>query len=364
MAEEAMGSTGTKTDALVRQIIEQIIDGRFDANQRIPSERQLASDYSVNRATIHNVLASLCARGWVYRKPGVGTFVRPAEQRTLGSRPVFVQVHLTGGRTSPGLRAQQYEVMRGIEAACRRGGARLLFESGRQSVPIDSLVPASLEAGVIVMPANREEHDRCAAGMSSERPTVWIGPPPAEVGKLHRSVQIDVRMATQRAVQHFREQGHEHIALAVTDDHLLCKPLIDAFHEVLDDLAVHPIIWRERTLCDLGRRVSSQLVYGGRRSVTAVFCCDDYVAAQVAQSAAAVGKSAPFAISIIGLGDLASRFGDTGMPPDFLSSITYDEALMGELAAAALLDKDAPPVQTVPVDLVRRRSVAPPQPTA
>jgi len=360
MAEGTAGTAGgTKTDALVRTLIEQILDGQFAPGERVPAERQLASDYDVNRATIHKVLAALAARGWVYRKPGVGTFVRETEAPGL-ARPVFVQVCLTGSETPAGLRAQQYEMLRGVEACCRERGARLLFEGGPQRIPVDAVLPESFEAGVILMPASCSEHAACCAGDLAGRPVVWIGPAPQSAPDGHVSVQVDVQMAAEKAIGHLCEFGHEHIALALTEDHLLAEPLTQAFHEAALDRGLNPVVWREPSLRELSQRVSSQLVYGGRQSVTAVFCCDDYAAGQVLLAATAVGRPVPFALSIVGLGDLAGRFSDTGIPADFLTSLTYDEALIGELAARALLVKDAPAVQTVPVDLIRRRSVGPP----
>jgi GntR family transcriptional regulator of arabinose operon len=357
-------SSGNKADVLVRTLIEQILAGQFEPDERIPSERQLATDYNVNRGTMHKVLAELSARGWVYRRPGVGTFVRPREAAGRRQTPVFVQVCMTGTASPSAVRAQQYEMLRGVEAGCRRRGARLVLADGTRALPLDTVLPQTFEAGLILMPASRTEHEQCTARPLASRPVVWIGTPPERLPEGHACVQVDLKMAARLAVEHFRRFGHRHIALAMLEDRVGCDALAEAFREAMAPRIAQPLIWREPDVRTLTSQVCSHLMYAGGMSATAVFCCDDFVAARVAEAAARVGRRVPHGLSLIGLGNLAGRFGDTGMPADLLTTITYDEALVGEMAADALLG-DAQPcgTQTIPVDLIRRKSVAPPPPT-
>ena len=56
---------------------ESILQGRFEAHQPIPSERQLESLYSVSRTTIRQAIDLLIRQGYLYREHGRGTFVSP-----------------------------------------------------------------------------------------------------------------------------------------------------------------------------------------------------------------------------------------------------------------------------------------------
>jgi GntR family transcriptional regulator len=56
---------------------EGISNGRFEALQPIPSERQLESLYSVSRTTIRQAIDLLIRQGFLYREHGRGTFVSP-----------------------------------------------------------------------------------------------------------------------------------------------------------------------------------------------------------------------------------------------------------------------------------------------
>jgi GntR family transcriptional regulator len=56
---------------------ESISDGKFEAHQSIPSERQLEGLYAVSRTTIRQAIDLLIRQGFLYREHGRGTFVSP-----------------------------------------------------------------------------------------------------------------------------------------------------------------------------------------------------------------------------------------------------------------------------------------------
>lgn len=66
--------------SLTSQILEilarKIQAGEFTTDQPLPTENQLAAEYQVSRATVRTAMARLEATGLIYRRPGVGTFVR------------------------------------------------------------------------------------------------------------------------------------------------------------------------------------------------------------------------------------------------------------------------------------------------
>jgi GntR family transcriptional regulator len=56
---------------------DQISNGKLEAHQPIPSERQLEKIYSVSRTTIRQAIDLLVRQGFLYREHGRGTFVSP-----------------------------------------------------------------------------------------------------------------------------------------------------------------------------------------------------------------------------------------------------------------------------------------------
>jgi DNA-binding GntR family transcriptional regulator len=55
----------------------RILSGYYDAEKQLPSEDSLATEFEASRATVRTALAELMAEGFLYRRQGVGTFIRP-----------------------------------------------------------------------------------------------------------------------------------------------------------------------------------------------------------------------------------------------------------------------------------------------
>lgn len=56
-----------------------ILDGALACGQRLPSERELAAQLSVSRASLREALSILGTMGFVHVKPGRGTFIASAD---------------------------------------------------------------------------------------------------------------------------------------------------------------------------------------------------------------------------------------------------------------------------------------------
>lgn len=67
----------TATEEIIQQILTAINDGSLAEESRIPSERQLAEQFQVSRATIREGLRHLIALGYVETRRGLGTYVHP-----------------------------------------------------------------------------------------------------------------------------------------------------------------------------------------------------------------------------------------------------------------------------------------------
>jgi GntR family transcriptional regulator len=64
------------TSQILDILIENIRDGAYNKQEPLPSEYQLAEEFDVSRATIRSALDRLEALGLIYRRQGVGTFIR------------------------------------------------------------------------------------------------------------------------------------------------------------------------------------------------------------------------------------------------------------------------------------------------
>lgn len=67
--------TKTIAEQVAEELERQIIDGTFNAGQKLASERSLAESFGVSRPSIRDAIKQLEAKGLVTRKQGGGTFV-------------------------------------------------------------------------------------------------------------------------------------------------------------------------------------------------------------------------------------------------------------------------------------------------
>lgn len=112
-----IGSRHTSPVPLYEQIKDylrrNIQAGVFPVNTRIPSERQLAGQFGVNRLTASKAISELIQEGLVYTRVGKGTFVAPPKiDQALRSLTSFTQ-----DMTGRGKVASSRVLYAGLEAA-------------------------------------------------------------------------------------------------------------------------------------------------------------------------------------------------------------------------------------------------------
>lgn len=66
-------------EQLLGYLTDQILDGNIKSGEKIPSERELATQSGLSRPVVREVLRSLQARGLIATQPGRGAFVMPAD---------------------------------------------------------------------------------------------------------------------------------------------------------------------------------------------------------------------------------------------------------------------------------------------
>lgn len=87
---------------IVAQIRQQILDGKLQDGDTIPSARQISKDWGVALATATKVLSALRADGLVEGVPGKGTVVRLKDSAWYTPKDRFSSVERTGRIYAPG----------------------------------------------------------------------------------------------------------------------------------------------------------------------------------------------------------------------------------------------------------------------
>ncbi|HEX7932938.1 MAG TPA: FadR/GntR family transcriptional regulator [Paraburkholderia sp.] len=105
-------------DKAVRQIEEELREGKWQASTRLPAERVLADMLGVSRSTLREAIQRLVSRGMLETKPGSGVYVAHKQPARL-SAPWLQLV-----AENPPLRADMLEFRLVFECAAARFAAQ------------------------------------------------------------------------------------------------------------------------------------------------------------------------------------------------------------------------------------------------
>lgn len=61
-------------------LIEQILNGKYEPDQVLPSETELMQDLGFSKKTVRGAMELLREQGWAYTVPAIGTFVTSRDQ--------------------------------------------------------------------------------------------------------------------------------------------------------------------------------------------------------------------------------------------------------------------------------------------
>jgi DNA-binding FadR family transcriptional regulator len=114
---------------VAEQLRDAIFDGRFQAGDKLPPERELAEEFRVNRTSIRDAIKVLEGFGLVRVRHGDGITVRPLTDASFDALPAMI---FHRDRIDVALLSELIEVM-----------SPLLVEMGR--LAIDRHLPAQLE---------------------------------------------------------------------------------------------------------------------------------------------------------------------------------------------------------------------------
>ena len=80
---------------IVLQLQQEILSGRLTPGDRLPAERDLATQFGVSRASVREALSVLQSRGFIESRQGGGTIVRSTSESALGT-PLGHQLSRSG----------------------------------------------------------------------------------------------------------------------------------------------------------------------------------------------------------------------------------------------------------------------------
>lgn len=135
----------TLAEIVTGRLAALIIDGQFNAGEKLPSERELMTQLDVSRATLREGLKALAENRLIEIKPGVGSFVRPLDRTNFAQAMELASAHRTPAIT---LKASSTPA---TDQPLKIGGAR------RPTEPPTSPLPSDDEQSPIRIPNLRRD---------------------------------------------------------------------------------------------------------------------------------------------------------------------------------------------------------------
>jgi GntR family transcriptional regulator of arabinose operon len=337
-------------------LLRQIVAGRVSAGGRLPSEADLVQQFGASRITVARALRELQLAGWIERRAGSGSFVRPrggtaTHPLSFGVLiPDFGEVEIftdIARGLMEGSGAVPHALVWGSSARSPEG-ARDLHPADPREVcaqyvarRVDGVLFAPLEHTPTRLEVNRQVADTLAA---ARIPLVLLDRSiePYPNRGLHDLVALDNRRAGARITSHLIAQGCVRPAFIGMPE---AASSVDAraagFRDAVLQAGLDPTgsqVWREDP-SDRGR--ITLLLSSGRPD--GFVCASDRTAALLMHTLMATGVRIPDDVRMVGIDDVSYA----SLLPVPLTTLRQPCREIGAASVAALRERvmrpDLPP---------------------
>jgi DNA-binding LacI/PurR family transcriptional regulator len=337
---------------IYNQLSSDIASGVYLPGSRVPSEKELSTQYGVSRITSKRALEKLVEEGLIERVPGKGSFVRDATSGEKSSsvsslgKDSLIGVILADFADSFGTRLLYW-----IESRCRELGYSIIL---RRSQDDNALEEQSIQEllrlgvkGIIIMPVHGEFYSETILRLVLDKfPLVFVD---RQLEGLEASfVGTDCVAAAQQGVDYLFELGHRSISfISPKSAHTsTIEARLDGF---VRGHAEHGIaIDRDILITDLEMIVSLdyfktkhekdilrvQELLSSHGEISAVFAEEFNVALVVHEAARRIGLQVPQDLSI-----LCVDYPYFALGPILYTHIRQYEDRMGSIAAEMIVKK-------------------------
>jgi DNA-binding LacI/PurR family transcriptional regulator len=347
-------------------LADEIRSGRIAAGEKLPAEKDWAPMLGVSQMTLNRAIQELVAGGLIVREVGRGTFVALAGNN---ARLVHIGVVLHWRRDSDGGHYGS-QMLHGIHMAAAGQPARFSFTWGalEGEVNPDHYVALARQMGVdgllLVIPPARVLPQILSLQRNAV-PFIVVGA--SWPGQDAPCIDFDNATGTEMAVRHLLDQGHRNIGLIRGAMYLRnSQDRVETFHHVLagEGIVLNPAWDVVSSTFRMDEAATGQLENALRDpdGPTAWFAAGYHLSMQAVEIIQRLALRIPEDISVMGFGD---PYTAAYMHPP-LTTIRHPIEALGELAAARLLDAireggPSPSADILPVELVVRKSTAPPK---
>jgi len=351
---------------LKEQLLSWIASGRYRPGDKLPSENELAEQFSLSRQTVRQSLGELVQEGWLAREQGKGTFVgrqSPERRVSSGNRTVGIITTSISDYIFP-------SIVRGVESALKDRGYRLLLSStdhrkDRERECLEMMLSHSVCA-LIVEPTKSAEgnpnFDNYMAIEDHGIPMLMINERYSDLES--PSVRLDDDAGGYMAADYLLGLGHRRIAGFFKTDDMQGVRRMKGFIRACRDRklpsdASQIVRYSTEDKDERPQRMLREMLLADQRP-TAIVCYNDQMAVSLLDTVRELGLRVPEELSMVGYDD---SFLATATEIK-LTTIEHPKSALGERAANLLISllEDGKPLPDKDVlyapKLVVRQSVS------
>jgi len=361
------------TEALYAKVYDtlrsRIVDGELAVGDRLPSQTELAGQFSVSVITVKRALDMLRDDGFVTRRPRIGTVVvsRTPEETVDGERLPLV------GYLAPGFHdAFGSHVLLGLLAASRHHAHVTLAVTEGDADLEERLIEEQLARGIeglILLPSSSQAIPPTVATLLGRRfPIVIVDRTLA--GMPVSTVTSDNVAGGRMAAEYLFDRGHTGIALVLSPNEI--SSLEERRRGVIAAHAAHQVrLDPDRIFTDVRSVIPGSTVtaeqdvaelrefLASRPDITACVTAEYHSARLVLRAAQEIGRRVPEELSIVCF-DAPPEFVDAALP---FTHVEQDQHTIGrrafDLLARQLGERGLVAQETVPVRIVEGGSTGP-----
>jgi len=328
----------SKYDLIVKDIKKSINTGKYEVDQKIPSENELSKKYSVSRQTVRKAIGYLESEGYLYARHGSGTFVARREIKSskgIKTKNIAVVSTYMSDYIFP-------RVIQGINKVLSDNGYSILLKTTNNSRRgeawcMEELLSKNID-GMIIEPSQSAiscQHQVLYDQMDSMGiPYVFIqGCYETMMDRPH--VMLDDVKGGILATEHLIRLGHRKVAGIFKADDMqgvlrhkgYVKALAAAGIEYNPDL----VVWYHTK--DRGMKPMEGLlrILEECPGCDACMCYNDEIAANIISGLRGLGKNIPYDFSVTGFDNslLAQSKG--------ITTVAHPQEELGKIAASTLV---------------------------
>lgn len=323
-------------------LLQRIKNGFWKPGEYIYPEHRLAREYGLARATVRNAIKNLIEEGWVYRVPGVGTFVKNKsalkERESISGKLVGVVVPLTGVPVNDSF---YFDIMRGIEEELIKNEFEILLGNSRDEPQeenncIRRFMKKGISGLAIVHEGGNENAKIIRELRGNNFPFVLIDRYLNDIKTNY--VGVDNFKGGYIATQYLLELGHRQIAFIGTS--IFYTSVMDRLNGYKKALKDFKLKVDKGLICfssfqrEEGGYESMKKILKKRKNLTAVFVINDPMAVGAIRAIKEFKLKVPRDIAVVGFNDQdMARY---SQPP--LTTIAQPLFEMGRKTAQILIE--------------------------